>query len=127
MPRRSFSSPSSQAETMKMEAKARALIGSEPLLSMLAFPKLYLAFRSGMIGFNYSEEGRFKRQPSKRQNSRANVTSGSSSMGPGQPLCSSEYTSQTSQTHLGVTASEDSNCRLGLELYTEPRAAIQWD
>lgn len=36
-----------------------------------------------MIGFNYSEEGRFKRQPSKRQSSRANVTSGSSSMGPG--------------------------------------------
>lgn len=81
MLRRSFSSPSSPAETMKMEA--RALIGSEPLLSMLPFPKLYLVFRSGMIGFNYSEEGRFKSQSSKRQSSRASVTSGSSSMGPG--------------------------------------------
>lgn len=65
MPRRSFSSPSSSFDTMEMEAGA--LIGSEPWLSMLAFSKLHLAFRSGMIKFDYSCEGRFKSQPSKTE------------------------------------------------------------
>lgn len=47
MPRRSFSSPSSPAETTEMEA--RALIGYEPLLSMLAFPKLSIQVRDDWI------------------------------------------------------------------------------
>lgn len=124
MPRRSFSSPSSPAETMEMEA--RALIGSEPLLSMLAFPKSYLVFRSGMIGLNYSEEGRFKSQPSKRQSSRANVTPGSSSTGPGHLSAAlsthHRHLKHTSRSH-GLGRRQLSS---GLEPYTEPRAAVQW-
>lgn len=68
-----------------MEMEAGALIGSEPWLSMLAFPKLRLAFRSGMIKFDYLCEGRFKSRHSNRQSSKVNVTIGSSSREPGHP------------------------------------------